>query len=61
MNVEKERQLKEKMIQQLVGGVSFAEIIKIVHELASRETEHVFSEFSEEQKVELWREMFENA
>ena len=58
MNVEKERQLKEKMIQQLVGGVSFAEIIKIVHELASRETEHVFSE---EQKVELWREMFENA
>lgn len=58
MNVEKENQVKQKLIQRIVGDVSFAEIVKILHELATREVEFQLSEASEEQKIELYNELF---
>ena len=58
MSPEKEEQLKSKIIQQIVGSVTFAEIVKIIHELATRETEHQFSEYTEEQKNEIYNELF---
>ena len=60
MTAEKEEKLKSKMIQQIVGAVSFAEIVKIVHELATREVDFHFTEFTEEQKDELYKEIFES-
>jgi hypothetical protein len=58
MTPENQEQLKLKLIQQIVGGVSFAEIVKILHELATREVEHQLSEATEEQKQEIYDELF---
>ena len=58
MTAEKEEKLKSKLIQQIVGSVSFAEIVKILHELATREVEHQLSEATEEQKQEIYDELF---
>jgi len=61
MTPEKEQQLKSKLIQQIVGSVSFAEIVKILHELATREVDHQLSEATDEQKQEIYNELFNAA
>ena len=58
MNIEKEAQIKSKLIQQIVGAVSFAEIVKILHELATREVDFNLSNATEEEKIELYNELF---
>jgi hypothetical protein len=58
MSPEQEENAKSKLIQQIVGAVSFAEIVKILHELATREVNHQFSEATDEQKQEIYEELF---
>ena len=58
MSPEKQEQLKLKMVQQIVGSVSFAEIVKILHELASRETDFQLSQITDEEKEEIYDELF---
>lgn len=58
MSPEKEKQVKSKLIQQIVGSVSFVEIAKILNELATREIESQFLEASEEEKEEIYNELF---
>lgn len=58
MEQEKENQLKAKLLKQIVGSVSFAEIVKILHELATREVNVQFEQFTEEEKEELYNELF---
>lgn len=59
MTPEKEEKIKSKLIQKIVGAVSFAEIVKILHELATREVDFQLSEATEAQKKELYTELFE--
>ena len=59
MSPEKEEQIRSKLIQRIVGGVSFAEIVKILHELATREVNFQLSGSTEDEKNELYKELFE--
>ena len=61
MTLEKQDKIKSKLIQKIVGAVSFAEIVKILRELATREVDFQLSEATEEQKNELYEELFRDS
>lgn len=58
MTPEQHEQLKSKMTQRIVGNVSFAEIVKILHALATKEVDFQLAEGTEEQKQKLYNELF---
>jgi hypothetical protein len=59
MEQEKENQMKSVLIPQLVGSTNFTEILKILHELATREVEKQLSEATDERKEEIYKELFQ--
>lgn len=59
MDQEKELQIKSELVRQLVGGVSFSEIVKILHELATKEVENKLSQSTDEEKEQVYKDLFE--
>jgi hypothetical protein len=60
MDQEKESQIKNELVRQLVGGVSFSEIVKILHELATKEVESKLSQSTDEEKEQVYKDLIES-
>lgn len=59
MTQEKEQELLNKIVQQIVGAVTFAEIVKIIHSIATREATEQLKSFTEEEKEEVYAELIQ--
>lgn len=59
MNEEQQEKLKSKLVQRLVGEVTFSEIVRIIYDLAKTEVEQSFSSLSDQEKEGLYKEIFD--
>ncbi|MDB4314595.1 hypothetical protein N9955_01050 [bacterium] len=60
MNEEKEKQLKEALVKTIVERVTFAELLNIITDIANREIDFQLKNSSEEEKEEVYKQIFEN-
>lgn len=49
--------LRNSIVKQIISQVSFGELVKIVHSIANKEVDEIFSSWSEEEKEEAYKEI----